>query len=518
MSSDALLSPSLAGAGGHRRKSSNATINSNDGTVAEHSEIPLTILKSHTDTATLHSQNPVKSDDKSGIDKPNTDASGAAEEDGQQGKIDLAQDSEIDLAPFTHGPNKLAGLVDPKSLDTLREMGGLPGLVRALGTHRTRGLGPKSAEEKEEGHAVEGDVPGIIVTSPGGENSHDEPEKPNPAADATLEDRRRVYGENVLPTRPSKSLLQLMWLALQDKVLILLSIAAVISLALGFAQDFGTPREPGDPPVDWVEGVAIMVAILIVVMVGSVNDWQKERQFKALNEKKDERGVKVIRGGVEKVIDIKEVVVGDVAILEPGEIVPCDGVFLSGHNVKCDESGATGESDAIKKLSYEECINAAEEMAHTDCFMISGSKVLEGYGSYVVIAVGQKSFNGRIMMALRGDTENTPLQLKLNDLAELIAKLGTAAGTVLFVALMIRFFVQLGTGEPARTASEKGFAFVNILIIAVTLIVVAVPEGLPLAVTLALAFATKRMTSEKLLVRVLGSCETMANASVVCTD
>ncbi len=137
-------------------------------------------------------------------------------------------------------------------------------------------------------------------------------------------------------------------------------------------------------------------------MVGSLNDWQKERQFQALNEKKEERGVKVIRDGVEMVIDIKEVVVGDVALVEPGEIIPCDGVFLSGHNVKCDESGATGESDAIKKMSYEDCLkdgsDGGETGKHTDCFMISGSKVLEGYGSYVVIAVGTRSFNGRIMM------------------------------------------------------------------------------------------------------------------------
>lgn len=138
---------------------------------------------------------------------------------------------------------------------------------------------------------------------------------------------------------------------------------------------------------------------------------------------------------------------------------------------------------------------------------------------------------------LRGDTDNTPLQLKLNNLAELIAKLGGAAGLLLFVALLIRFFVQLGRGTPARNASDKGIAFVDILVISVTVIVVAIPEGtsndsdslcshpltfaflgLPLAVTLALAFATKRMTKENLLVRVLGSCETMANASVLCTD
>ena len=94
-------------------------------------------------------------------------------------------------------------------------------------------------------------------------------------------------------------------------------------------------------------------------------------------------------------------VVGDVALLEPGEVVPCDGIFLFGHNVKCDESGITGESDAIKKVPYQECLRDHSDPhghGHTDCFVISGSKVLEGVGSYVIIAVGVKSFNGRIMM------------------------------------------------------------------------------------------------------------------------
>jgi len=94
--------------------------------------------------------------------------------------------------------------------------------------------------------------------------------------------------------------------------------------------------------------------------------------------------------------------VGDIALLEPGEVVPCDGIFISGHNVKCDESGATGESDAIKKASFKEIVDLYRhidpEHAHKDCFIISGSKVLEGVGKYVVVAVGNKSFNGRIMM------------------------------------------------------------------------------------------------------------------------
>jgi Ca2+-transporting ATPase len=201
-------------------------------------------------------------------------------------------------------------------------------------------------------------------------------------------------------------------------------------------------------------------------------------------------------------MSVYDVLVGDVLFIEPGEIVPVDGVFLSGHNVRCDESGATGESDAVRKASYEDL--AEDPHGKVDCFMISGSKVLEGVGKYVVTSVGRNSFHGRIMMSLQGDTENTPLQLKLNALAELIAKLGSAAGLLLFIALMIRFFVQLKT-NPGRSADDKAQAFIQVLIISVTVVVVA----------LALAFATRRMTKMNLLVRVLGACETMANATVV---
>jgi len=172
----------------------------------------------------------------------------------------------------------------------------------------------------------------------------------------------------------------------------------------------------------------LLVAILIVVLIGSLNDWQKEKQFKVLNEKREEHVV-VIRDGEEQMIVIHSVVLGDVVLFEPGEIVPCDGIFLSGHNVRCDESGATGKSDAFEKLSYRECIALGERrlaefdpdsapddgestggsrmntdpvsldlLGRTDCFVVSGSEVIKGIGSYLVIAVGPKTFNGRIMM------------------------------------------------------------------------------------------------------------------------
>ncbi|KXN81316.1 Calcium-transporting ATPase 2 [Leucoagaricus sp. SymC.cos] len=539
LSSLNMLSPPDAEASRHRRKSSDATINSFT-TEADVEVAKVTSYATSITNVDPHVSTPRKSSESRQSDKKDSKAKKKKDSiDEHEGKtvheLELLQDEGLDPAPFAFKPYQLAHMLDPKNLDTLTGFGGVTGLLRGLGTSAEHGLStgllPRSGTVRSTTSTrSKNDLPTITLTEPSGLVRAPSSTGDHPAFNATFDDRKRVFGENLLPRRRSKSLLQLMWLALKDKVLVLLSIAAAISLALGLFQDFGPSRDPDEPPVDWVEGVAIIAAITIVVLVGSLNDWQKERQFKKLNEKKEERGVKVIRDGQERVIDIKEVLVGDIALLEPGEIVPCDGIFLSGHNIKCDESGATGESDAIHKVSYDELLELKRhrDVGHTDCFILSGSKIIEGVGKYVVVAVGTKSFNGRIMMALRGDIENTPLQIKLNYLAELIAKIGSAAGALLFAALMIRFFVQLGTNNPPRTPPQKGIAFVNILIIAVTLIVVAVPEGmfqfthsltgLPLAVTLALAFATKRMSYEKLLVRVLGSCETMANASVVCTD
>ncbi|CBQ73871.1 related to putative calcium P-type ATPase NCA-2 [Sporisorium reilianum SRZ2] len=441
---------------------------------------------------------------------------------------ELERQRNVDPRPFPFRPIELADLLDPKSVDKLRDMGGVQGLLAALGTDEHRGLdlgGTKTIEAGAGAHDIES-APAATQAAKSRDANF---------VDATEQDRVRVYGNNVLPERKSNSLLLLMWLALQDKILILLCIAAVVSLALGIYTSTLPPERVAcvvngvetlcdSVHIDWVEGLAILIAIIIVDLVGSVNDYQKERQFKKLNAKKEQRDVKVLRQGKPALMSVYDVVVGDILQLEPGEIVPCDGVFLRGHNVKCDESGATGESDMIRKVTYDECIADLEEARRNnekpknrDCFLISGSKVLEGVGEYVVIAVGPTSFNGKLMLSLRSDAEDTPLQSKLNRLADLIAWLGSTAGIVLFTALMIRFFVHLAQ-EPNRSSNDKAQDFINILIIAVTVVVVAVPEGLPLAVTLALAFATKRMTNMNLLVRLLGACETMANASVVCTD
>lgn len=210
-------------------------------------------------------------------------------------------------------------------------------------------------------------------------------------------------------------------------------------------------------------------------------------------------------------ISVHDIQVGDILHLEPGDIVPADGIFIEGHNLKCDESAATGESDAVRKLDWQMCERLSrnqtkqdpfdsgassasddvkkptavttEHKNTPDPFIISGSKVLEGVCTYLVTSIGENSYYGRTMMALRTEPESTPLQEKLNALAELIAKLGSAAGLLMLIVLLIRYFVSWRYGVPDQPTTIV-MDIMKILIVVVTIVVVAVPEGLPLAVTL----------------------------------
>ncbi|KAG5354630.1 Calcium-transporting ATPase 2 [Yarrowia sp. B02] len=402
----------------------------------------------------------------------------------------LNEDADPSLGGgYKWAPKQLSHLIDPKSVFVLAEMGGLEGLQADLNTNLQSGL-----SEEDAG-----------------------------ARDARIE----AYDRNILPEKKAKSLFYLMWMALQDKVLILLTVAAIISLALGLYETFGQPDEYDAqgrklPKVDWVEGVAIMVAIIIVVVVGAGNDWQKELRFVKLNKKKEDRMIRVIRSGKTQEVPIAELLVGDLVLLEPGDMIPADGILVSGHNIKCDESSATGETDTMKKVSGFDAMTAYESRVDgitrgkVDPFILSGSKVLEGIGTYVVTAVGPNSLFGKTLLSLNVEDEATPLQAKLNDIAEGIAKAGGLAALILFLVLFIRFCARLPGNHD--TPAEKGNEFMDILITAITIIVVAVPEGLPLAVTLALAFATTRMLKDNNLVRELRACETMGNATTVCSD
>ena len=432
-------------------------------------------------------------------------------------------DFERDNNPFAFAPGHMTKLLNPKSLGAFHAMGGLVGLEKGLRTDRNSGL---SVDEQNLDGSISFEEATAAASSPA------ESEATKVAAPRTQEhvgtgtgtkgsfdDRKRIFNDNRLPERKAKNIFQLAWMAYNDKILILLTVAAVIALALGIYQAVGQPHPPGEPGVEWVEGVAIIVAIVVVVSVGAVNDWQKERQFVKLNRKKDARNVQVIRSGKAQEISVHDLLVGDLMVIEPGDILPVDGIFVTGHSVKCDESSATGESDIMKKTAADDVYKAMEKnenLRKMDPFMISGAKVTEGFGRMIVTATGIHSSYGKTMLALREDNEATPLQMKLNNLAEYIAKLGSAAAALLFFVLLIKFLA--GLPHNTQTPAERGQRFLDILIVAVTIVVVAVPEGLPLAVTLALAFATKRMLKDNNLVRVMRSCETMGNATCVCSD
>ncbi|EQB48360.1 calcium-translocating P-type ATPase [Colletotrichum gloeosporioides Cg-14] len=423
-------------------------------------------------------------------------------------------DFKVDNNPFAFSSGQLNKLLNPKSLAAFRALGGLYGIAHGLQSDINTGL---SVDET----AAPGTVSFQDAVSPIPPQQSKAQWPPTTAATKNVfEDRIRVYKRNVLPAKKATPLWKLMWNAYNDQVLILLTVAAVVSLALGLYETLGVEHPPGSPtPVDWVEGVAICAAIAIVTLVGSINDWQKERAFVRLSAKKEEREVKVTRSGKQALISVYDVLVGDVLHLEPGDLVPVDGVYIDGHELRCDESSATGESDAIKKTGGSIVMRALEDgesARDLDPFIVSGAKVLEGVGTFMCTSVGVNSSFGKIMMSVRTETEPTPLQKKLEGLAMAIAKLGSAAAGLLFFVLLFRFLA--GLPNDSRPATDKASSFMDIVIVAVTIIVVAVPEGLPLAVTLALAFATTRMLKENNLVRVLRACETMGNATAICSD
>eukprot|EP00042_Codosiga_hollandica_P046002 m.476351 g.476351 ORF g.476351 m.476351 type:complete len:410 (+) comp57152_c0_seq8:48-1277(+) len=199
-----------------------------------------------------------------------------------------------------------------------------------------------------------------------------------------LKARRTYFGANCIPAPRSRTFLQLMWDASQDFTLLVLMIAAIISLVFGL-----TLAE--DKSTEWIEGAAIMVSIAAVILVTAANDYQKEKQFKELKARQDQaRTADVVRSGQQRCVPVDDLVVGDVFLFSPGTILPADGIFIRGHDVACDESALTGESVEIKKS------------ADKQPFLLSGTAVMKGTGSMLVTCVGLFSEEGIIQKLITG--------------------------------------------------------------------------------------------------------------------
>lgn len=314
----------------------------------------------------------------------------------------------------------------------------------------------------------------------------------------TYKERQSRYGSNKLPEKVLKTFgAHCKEAFMEDPLLWVLLAAGAISFILGFIED---------PASGWYEGIAIWFAIFIVVIVGGGNNWQQDIKFAELNAQQKKPQCKVIRDGQDVTIDSDDLQVGDIVNLIPGDKIPADGVMvadISSKDVKADESSMTGEPDAIKKNFRKP-------------FMIGGTNVNDGSCHMLVTAVGLDTCWGQILSQVQKKKEATELKKKLSYAAEQIGYLGTGCAVVMFLVLLITWIVEVAKGH--IDAKSHAVEILEYFIIAITIIVVAVPEGLPLAVNISLAFSMKKMRRDQILVKILSACETMGNVTTICSD
>ncbi|KAG5141463.1 hypothetical protein JHK82_017158 [Glycine max] len=317
------------------------------------------------------------------------------------------------------------------------------------------------------------------------------PDKGISGDDADLLKRKNAFGTNTYPRKKGRSFWRFLWEAWQDLTLIILIIAAAVSLALGIKTE-GLAE-------GWYDGGSIAFAVLLVIVVTAVSDYRQSLQFQNLNAEKQNIQLEVIRGGRTIKISIFDIVVGDVIPLKIGDQVPADGVLITGHSLAIDESSMTGESKIVHK-------------DHKTPFFMSGCKVADGVGVMLVTGVGINTEWGLLMASISEDTgEETPLQVRLNGVATFIGVVGLTVAVLVLAVLLGRYFsghtkdidgnVEFVAGK--TSVSNAVDDVIKIFTIAVTIVVVAVPEGLPLAVTLTLAYSMRKMMADKALMTVV---------------
>ena len=369
-------------------------------------------------------------------------------------------------------------------------------------------------------------------------------------------DRIKSFGDNRVFEEPPATFCSFVIEALGDLMIMILCISAFIQIVLGLLLG-------KDPKTDWIDGASVIIAVLIVTIISSITNYNKELKFHELNNtQKDTVFYQVIRNGQTEKIHSNDLVVGDVILINYGDVMPCDIFLFEGNGVKMDESALTGESDAMKKEEFNKCNSQRNNnLKASSPLILSGTDCIEGNGKGIVIAVGAHCQKGKIKRDVDNAQEDnqTPLEKKLDSIAENIGKFGMLAALITMIALAIRyiynfFFVEYpqyrfdkvvneifqgiinntevqnendkqtinilknvidGTIKPEKNI---GFNVLRIILLCVAIIAVAIPEGLPLAVTLSLAFSIKKLMDLNNLVRKMHACETMGGANYICTD
>lgn len=327
---------------------------------------------------------------------------------------------------------------------------------------------------------------------------------------AQVAESRAKYGENVL-TPPAKEPLWRQFLdKFRDPLIIILLIAGVLSIVISCYEYFGM----ADGLTVFFEPVGIFVAIMLATGLAFYFEYQADKEFAILNQVNDDEPVEVIRDANTTQIPRRDVVVGDIVLINTGEEIPADGELIEATLLHVDESTLTGEPICTKTtIESEFDADATFPSNH----VMKGTKVIEGHGIMRVLAIGDHTEQGKVFDAVQIDNSvKTPLDEQLDGLGRLVAKLSYCVGAGIIIGRILMYFLSLSY-EQFEWLPFIAY-MLKTLMIAVTLVVVSVPEGLPMAVTLSLAYSMRRMLKTNNLVRKMHACETMGATTVICTD
>ena len=326
--------------------------------------------------------------------------------------------------------------------------------------------------------------------------------------DAEVLESRKKNGVNIL-TPPEKDPLWKRFLEkFGDPLIIILMIAGALSIGISCYEFWGLGQGAGV----FFEPIGIFIAILLATGLAFIFELKADKEFALLNQVNDDEPVQVIRNGNAMQIAKKDVVVGDIVILNTGEEVPADGELLEAVMLNIDESTLTGEPICHKTTDPAEFDKDATFPSN---HAMRGTKIMEGHGVMRVLAVGDKTENGKVFEAAQiDDSVKTPLNEQLDGLGDLITKISYGFAAAIIVGRIVMYFINVPDFDWVSFLAY----FLQTLMVAVTLVVVAVPEGLPMAVTLSLAYSMRRMLKTNNLVRKMHACETMGATTVICTD
>lgn len=319
---------------------------------------------------------------------------------------------------------------------------------------------------------------------------------------------RRLHGSNILSPAKKDPLWRRFLKKFGDPLIIVLLIAGILSICISCYEFWYLDNGAGV----FFEPIGIFIAILLATGLAFMFETKADREFALLNQVNDDEPVQVLRNGNTVQIPKKDVVVGDIVILNTGEEVPADGELLEAVSLNIDESTLTGEPMCHKTTDPAQF---DKEATFPSNHVMRGTKVMEGHGVMRVLAVGDHTENGKVFTAAQiDDSVKTPLSEQLDRLGKLISRSSYAIAAIIVIGRMVVFFFDI----PQFDWLELIAYLLQTLMVAVTLIVVAVPEGLPMAVTLSLAYSMRRMLKTNNLVRKLHACETMGATTVICTD